>query len=325
MSREKTFAQTSGRSFLQPAAMKALEEIQFAKAAPFRFYGTGRGRIATRYWQWKEGWAEKSPSRLRFLMDGHVMRICLLMLMVFGIGLIHLQQAGGADDMPPIRALLITGGCCHDYPFQRQQYIEAAQKRGVAIDWTVVMEGGTGTAAEIELYSNPDWAEGYDVVVHNECFANTDNPDYIRKITKAHHAGANAVVIHCAMHTYRSAEIDDWRQFLGVTSRHHEHQSRYEVVVEDPQHWITKNIPAGYMTPMDELYVIEKTWPRTHVLARSVSEKTKQSHPVVWTNTYGSARVFGTTYGHSVDTFSDETFLDLIVRGLQWAAGRSPE
>jgi len=239
---------------------------------------------------------------------------------VAGAGMVSAADEAAA----PIKALLVTGGCCHDYPFQTRQYMQAAKDRGVDVEWTVVMDGGTGTSAEIDLYKDPDWAEGYDVVVHNECFANTANPDYIRSITTAHHAGVNAVVIHCAMHTYRAAEIDDWREFLGVTSRRHEHRSHYEVVVAGDGHWITKNIPDGYKTPMDELYVIEKVWPKTEVLATSTSEKTKESHPVIWTNTYGEARVFGTTYGHSVDTFSDETFLDLIVRGLVWAAEREP-
>lgn len=248
------------------------------------------------------------------------MPVVFALAVIFGV--VGITRA--ADAERPIKALLVTGGCCHDYPFQTRQYMQAAKDRGVEVDWTVVMEGGTGTSAEIDLYSDPDWAEGYDVVVHNECFANTANPEYIRKITSAHHAGVNAVVIHCAMHTYRDAEIDDWREFLGVTSRRHEHQSHYEVVVEGDGHWVTSAIPDGYKTPMDELYVIEKVWPNTQVLATSTSEKTKESHPVIWTNTYGDARVFGTTYGHSVDTFSDETFLEVIVRGLQWAAEREP-
>lgn len=223
----------------------------------------------------------------------------------------------------PIRALLVTGGCCHDYAFQSKQLIKAAEERNVPVNWTVVNEGGKGTRAEIDLYKNANWAEGFDVVVHNECFANTDNPEYIRRITKAHHAGANAVVIHCAMHTYRAAKIDDWREFLGVTSRRHEHQSRYEVVVTAKDHWITKCIEPGYKTPKDELYVIEKVWPNTKVLATSVSERTSKPHAVVWTNRYGKARVFGTTYGHSNATFSDKTFLDLLVRGMAWSAGQA--
>ena len=126
----------------------------------------------------------------------------------------------------PLRALLITGGCCHNYPLQARQLTNAVAKLAV-VEWTVVNDGGNGTRAEISLYDNPDWAKGFDVVVHNECFADTTNSTYIRKITSAHKAGVPAVVIHCAVHTYRSAGIDDWREFLGVTSRRHDSASKH--------------------------------------------------------------------------------------------------
>jgi len=221
----------------------------------------------------------------------------------------------------PLRALLITGGCCHNYAFQT-----VALKEGVAkhadVEWTVVMEGGTGTDAMIPLYDNPDWAKGYDVVVHNECFANTKDHAYIRKITSAHHAGAPAVVIHCAMHTYRATDIDDWREFLGVTSRRHDHQSNYAVKKFAAKHPILKGVPDDWITPKDELYIIEKLWPNATALATSKSEKDGTEHAVIWTNQYGKARVFGTTYGHSDDMFRDPVFLDYVARGLLWAAGR---
>lgn len=222
----------------------------------------------------------------------------------------------------PIKVLVITGGCCHDYDYQTKAMQLAAKEHGVDIDWTVVFEGGKGTRAMIDLYNKNDWAKGFDVVVHNECFADTDDPEYIRKITQPHRDGVNAVVVHCAMHTYRSAKIDDWREFLGVTSRHHEHQSRYGVDVVDKDNPITKDIPADYKTPMDELYIVEKLWPNAKVLATSKSEKTGQVQPVFWTNQFGKARVFGTTYGHSNDTFTDQVFLKTLVRGIVWAAGR---
>lgn len=228
-----------------------------------------------------------------------------------------------ADDAStnPIEALIITGGCCHDYDFQTKAIKQAAADRNVAVNWTVVNDGGNGTDAQIELYNNPNWAKGFDVVIHNECFANTTDAEYIRKITSVHEAGTNAVVIHCAMHTYRATKIDDWRQFLGVTSRHHEHKSEYPVRPVAVDHPIMKDFPTNYKTPSDELYVIEHVWPNTEVLARSTSEKTGETHPVMWTNKYGKARVFGTTYGHSNETFADETFLTTITRGMQWAAG----
>ena len=221
----------------------------------------------------------------------------------------------------PLRALLITGGCCHNYTLQSQQLTNAVGQL-VAAEWTVVNEGGKGTRAEIPLYAKPDWARGYDVVVHNECFADTTNQTYIRQITSAHRAGVPAVVIHCAMHTYRATDIDDWREFLGVTSRRHDHQSRYAVKKVTPVHPIVRGIPEDWKTPSDELYVIEKLWPNAKALATSVSEQDGKTYPVAWINQYGAARVFGTTYGHSDATFRDPVFLEYLARGVLWAAGR---
>lgn len=226
-----------------------------------------------------------------------------------------------ADEPKPLKVLVVTGGCCHDYTFQTKAMQKAAKERNVAIQWTVVNEGGKSTKGQIDLYKNKDWAKGYDVVVHNECFANTADEDYIRSITKAHHDGVNAVVIHCAMHTYRAAKIDDWREFLGVTSRRHEHKSNYVVKNNKPDHAAIKGFPKEWTTPNDELYVIEKVWPETEVLATSVSEKDGKLHPVIWVHKYGKARVFGTTYGHSNETFEDKVFLDVIMNGIVWAAG----
>lgn len=238
--------------------------------------------------------------------------------------LISFSSAASADDAP-LKILVITSGCCHDYPFQTESMQKALKARNVAADWTVIAEGGKSTKAEIAFYDDPNWAKGFDVVIHNECFANTDNPDYIKKITAAHKAGVNAVVIHCAMHTYRAAKIDDWREFLGVTSRRHEHRAEYPVKVVAEKHPIMEGFPADWKTPKDELYVIEKVWPKTKVLASSISEKTGDLHPVLWTSEYGKARVFGTTYGHANETFSDPVFLNALTRGIQWAAGRLEE
>lgn len=226
-----------------------------------------------------------------------------------------------AADRAPVRALLITGGCCHDYEFQSKSFMEGAKKFG-NITWTVVNEGGKGTRAQIPLYENPDWAKPYDVVVHNECFADTNDADYIRKITAAHKAGKPAVVIHCAMHSYRSATFDDWREFLGVTSRRHDHQSEYPVTPVVANHPAMRGFPAKWVSPKDELYIIEKLWPKAQSLATAVSEKDGKTYPVVWVNDYHGTRVFGTTFGHGNVTWHDPVFIELVTRGLLWAAGR---
>jgi uncharacterized protein len=219
----------------------------------------------------------------------------------------------------PLRILLVTGGCCHNYGLQTEA-IKASLPPSLHAEWTVVNEGGTGTTAMIPLYDRADWAKGYDLVIHNECFADTKEPEYLRSITAAHYKGVNAVVIHCAMHSYRAAEVDDWREFLGVTSRRHDHQSRYPVKAVAQKHKVLSGVPAEWTGPKDELYIIEKVWPKTTVLAVSTSELDGKTHPVVWTNRYGKARVFGTTFGHSDEMFKDPVFIKLLGNGIRWAA-----
>src|SRR5260370_33591608 len=83
-----------------------------------------------------------------------------------------------------------------------------------------------------------------------------------------------------------------------------------------------KGMPDNWVTPSDELYVIEKLWPHAQALATSRSEQDGKEYPVAWINQYGKARVFGTTYGHSDDTFRDPVFLGYVSSGVLWAVGR---
>lgn len=220
-----------------------------------------------------------------------------------------------------LKALIITGGCCHNYAFQSQAITQAISKVA-EVKWTILQDARTGTRGEIDLYKDSNWAKAYDVVVHNECFADTDDPEYIRSITEAHKAGTPAMVIHCAMHTYRSAKIDDWREFLGVTSRRHDHMAKYPVKPADAGHPVMKGFPEVWTTPSDELYIIDKIWPGVKALATSVSERDGKTYPVAWVHEYGKARVFGTTFGHADETFRDQVFQNLLGQAFLWASGR---
>lgn len=247
----------------------------------------------------------------------------LLHYILFGILAFSIIGCSKRIDNAPINALLVTGGCCHDYDFQKQTLTAGiSQQIPVPIKWTIIHEGGDSKDFQSKFYNNPNWAKDYDVVVHNECFANTKDPGYISKIVNAHKQGVSAVVIHCAMHTYRAAEVDSWREFLGVTTRRHDHQSHYPVTVTEPNHPIMEDFPSDWVSPMDELYIIEKLWPNAKALATGKSEETKDTHPVFWINEYGTARVFGTTFGHTNETIADPQFQEIVSRGLLWAARR---
>lgn len=222
---------------------------------------------------------------------------------------------------PRINALIVSGGCCHDYALQGRLLIDAVN-RALPVDWTLVVQGGRGTRGSMPVYAKPDWTKGFDIVIHNECLASVDDPQYIRTITAAHRGGPPAVVIHCAMHSYRAAKIDDWREFLGVTSREHTKAFAIPVKVAAKNHPAMKGFKEDWVTPIDELYVIEKVWPNTVALATAVSPEDKKEYPLAWAGEYAGARVFGTTLGHGNETWMDPVFHDLLTRGVKWALKR---
>jgi uncharacterized protein len=222
---------------------------------------------------------------------------------------------------PRVKALVVSGGCCHDYPGQARVIMDAVS-RVLPVDWMVAIQGGRGTTGHLPVYDNPDWARGYDIIVHNECFADVTDKGLIERITAAHKKGVPAIVIHCAMHTFRASTEDVWREFLGVTTRRHTAQFNIPVKIVAGDHPIMNGFKPDWVTPSDELYVIDKFWPQSKALAAAVSPEDKKEYPLAWTSDYHGARVFGTTLGHGNDTFADPTFQDLIARGFKWAVRR---
>ena len=116
----------------------------------------------------------------------------------------------------PIQALLVTGGCCHDYDRQKLILTRGISARA-NVRWTVVHQGGTSTDTKIPLYNDPNWADGFDIVIHNECFAHVTDKEFVDRILKPHREGLPAILVHCAMHCYR-VDDDRWFEFCGVQS-----------------------------------------------------------------------------------------------------------
>ena len=190
------------------------------------------------------------------------------------------------------------------------------------VDWTVAIQGGRGTTGNQPLLENPGWAKGFDIVVHNQCFADTTDEALIQRITSAQRGGPPAIVIHCAMHTYRASTADTWREFLGVTTKRHTKAHNISVKVAAKDHPIMKGFKEDWVTPVDELYVIDKFWPNSQALATAVSPEDQKEYPLAWVSDYGGSRVFGTTLGHGNDTLNDPVFQDLLGRAFKWALKR---
>ncbi len=229
---------------------------------------------------------------------------------------------------PPLKVLMVTGGCCHDYENQKMILAEGLSGRA-NVEFTIVHEEGPegkkDKSHRISIYEKADWAKGYDLVLHNECFGAITDVAFVERIAKAHHDGVPAVMLHCSTHSYRAAATDEWRQCVGQKSMSHEKNRDLKVKNLQPEHPVMKGFPMEWLDKADELYKNEELYPNFVPLAQAYGEDTNQDHALVWVNTYGGAKVFGTTMGHGNSTMSDPVFLDLVARGLLWACGKLDE
>lgn len=221
----------------------------------------------------------------------------------------------------PLKALLITGGCCHDYAKQKDILKTGLEARAnVQVD--VVYSEDRTTRARFDVYEKPDWAKGYDVIIHDECTSDVKDLPYVRNILAAHKAGVPAVNLHCAMHCYRTG-TDDWFEFLGLHSTGHGPQKPIEVSYVDSDHPISKGLP-NWTTVNEELYNNVRVFDTARALARGKQDTGRKvdDFVVTWVNQYGKTRVFCTTLGHNNDTVADPRYLDLVSRGLLWSCDK---
>jgi type 1 glutamine amidotransferase len=233
-----------------------------------------------------------------------------------------------ADEPPrPIRALLILGGCCHDYARQKDLLTRGISAR-TYVEWTVAYDPDKTNGHKNPIYDYPDWAKGFDVIVHDECSSQVNQDmKVIDTILKPHRDGLPGVVLHCGMHSYRTEgwnqkRATPWMQFTGLISTGHGPQQPIAVTYIDKHHPITETL-SDWTTVNEELYnnAAGKIEPTAHALARGKQGPVEWI--VAWTNTYnGKTKVFSTTLGHNNATVEDPRYLDLVTRGLLWSVGK---
>jgi len=228
-----------------------------------------------------------------------------------------------ADSAKPLRALMVCGGCCHDYKNQKQILSDGLSARA-NVKFTIVHEGDDRTN-RVSIYEKPDWWKGFDVIVHNECFGMVDDNKFIENIVAAHKAGLPAVMLHCSTHSYRMASTDAWRETLGLRSMSHDKARDLKVKNANAEHPVMKGFPSEWLDAKDELYRNEKLWPTVIALGTAYSEESKKDHVVIWLNEFGKTRVFATTLGHANDTMKSDVYLDLVARGLLWSCDKLDE
>ena len=242
-----------------------------------------------------------------------------------------------AADTKPLKVLLITGGCCHDYVAQKD-----ILQKGLEARANVVVEHihtpDKSTKPPLPIYGNAAYAKGYDLVIHDECSADINDPAIIAGVLAPHRDGIPGVNLHCAMHCYRfgnfkepvapGADNSHWYEYLGLQSTGHGAQAPIAISYVEKDHAVAKGL-ADWTTINEELYnniqiLTGKALAKGKQTTKQKDGTEKESETVVaWTNEFGpkKTRVFSTTIGHNNTTVEDARYLDLVTRGVLWATG----
>lgn len=253
-------------------------------------------------------------------------------LSAFLILVLQISLASAADPKP-IKALLVIGGCCHQYDIQKDALVKGITQRA-HVEISVAFDPDKSTSHLNPIYENDNWADGYDVIIHDECSANVKDLKAIERIVAPHKKGLPAVMLHCAMHCYRSEgypNVTPWFELTGVQSTGHGPHKPVDIVYHKNKSPITQGF-SDWTTINEELYnnSAGKLLDTATALATGKQLVPNKSGGtelaeavVVWTNQYqGNTRVFATTIGHANDTVADDRYLDLITRGLLWSCDK---
>ncbi len=245
--------------------------------------------------------------------------------------LLAVSAVAFAADPAPLKVMLITGGCCHDYKTQKDLLKAGLEERiHVKVDCVHVDDGST--RPPLPIHGNPDYAAGYDLVIHDQCAADIQDAAVVKGVLQPHLDGLPAVALHCAMHSYRTGDFRRkvetlggdgslWFEFLGLQSSGHGRQEPIAISFTDREHPAIRGL-KDWTTIQEELYNNVRLFDGAHPLATGTQGKAEAV--VVWTHHYGpkKAPVFCTTIGHNNDTVKDPRYLDLVAKGVLWSAGK---
>ncbi len=111
-----------------------------------------------------------------------------------------------------------------------------------------------------------------------------------------------------------------WSDIIGIQNRSFRYSNGETVHVQiaDPDHPITKGLSPWEM--IDETYAMDEAGPGSRVLL--TTDHPKSLRTLAWTRQHKRSRVFVLASGHDKKTYANPNFQTVLLRGIQWAAGR---
>lgn len=231
-----------------------------------------------------------------------IMRLGLMLTCAVGLW-VGLASASSARDLK----VLFLGDRGHHQPAARYaQLAPAMATRGISVVYTDKM-------SDLNLEN----LKLYDALM---VYANIDEiaPEQDQALWDYVQQGGGYVPVHCATYCFRNSPR--MVALMGAQfQRHGTGVFRTEIAQAD--HPIMRNF--GGFESWDETYVHHQHNEANRiVLDYRVDEEGRE--PWTWIRTEGQGRVFYTAWGHDHRTWSNAGFLNLVERGVRWAAGDDP-
>lgn len=262
--------------------------------------------------------------------------------------LMLVASAVGAASEKGGKVLYVTheSGRWHDYTAQLKIFKEQIAE---GQPWNLTVLSGTHDGT-LEKLHDPNFAKGYDAIVYNYCFA--DSEDLVSctnviKQTREH--GIPALLIHCSMHswwaTFKRGErikvggkvhpsaransdlVREWQDthqgksfpiygdFTGIASG--EHGPKLPITLHKMQgHPAIARLPEGHSTPAGELY--DNIYRVDEVVPLVEGTQKDDKSIVMWTCPQGESQIIGLTLGHSTEEFEEEVFQNLLADSVNF-------
>ena len=154
-------------------------------------------------------------------------------------------------------------------------------------------------------------------------YANWDSipPSVERDLLAYVASGKGILPIHCASYCFRNSS--EYVKMVGGQFWRHT-MDTVETQTVQPEHPIMAGLKS--FRAYDETYLHTKLQADNNILAvREIKadqfkdKPNTKTEPYTWTRSYGKGRVFYTAYGHDENTWQNEDFHALILRGILWA------
>lgn len=131
--------------------------------------------------------------------------------------------------------------------------------------------------------------------------------------------GQGIFMLHHAILAY--LEWPFWSELVGIQDRRFEyyHDQELHIEIANPSHPITQGLEAWGM--------IDETYKMADIGTFGSQPLLRVTHPqsmqtIAWTRKFKEARVFCFQSGHDNTTYVNPNFRTVILRGIQWCAGR---